>query len=93
MSRGELKKLSSLFDKYKERLIAPESTIVDAFIDVAADLGLKLGKENVRYQPMTRTLSISSAGMLRSEIKLREQELLLHLTGRLGQRNAPKKII
>lgn len=93
MARGELKKVSALFDKYKERLIAPESTVVSAFLDICSDFGLVIGKDQVRYSPGTSTLSISASGTLRNEIRLREKDFLIHLKGRLGVRNAPRKIL
>lgn len=94
MARGELKKLSSLFDKYKERLVAPEATVIDAFLEVADDLlQIKPDRKRVRYTPATRTLSLTVGGALRSEIKLHEKEILLHLAGRLGKKSAPVKII
>ncbi|OGG85579.1 hypothetical protein A2392_02280 [Candidatus Kaiserbacteria bacterium RIFOXYB1_FULL_46_14] len=94
MTRGELKKLSSLFDKYRERLVAPEASVVDAFVEVVADLfDLKISREKIRYNPTTKTLSIVGLGVLRSEIKKREQEVFDHLKGRLGEKSVPKHII
>lgn len=92
--RGELKKLSSLFDKYKERLVAPESSVVNAFVEVVNDLwGIDLPVSSVSYNPATKTLVIKGKAALRSEIKRREDEVLLHLKGRLGSKSVPKVII
>lgn len=94
MVRGELKKLSSLFDKYKERLVAPEASVIDAFVEVVKDLlGFDMDKEKIRYSPGSKTLSLVGSGALRSELKLHEKEILTHLTARLGNKSAPLKIL
>jgi len=92
--RGEIKKVSSLFEKYKQILIAPESTVINAFIEVVDDLlGIKCSRTQLSYSPSTKTLSLRGAGMLRSELKLHEEEILSHLKGRLGEKGAPKLIL
>lgn len=94
MARGELKKLSALFDKYKERFVAPEASVIDAFVEVVKDLlGFDLDKKKIRYTPSSKTLSVVGNGALRSELKMHEREILTHLTGRLGKKNAPLKIL
>lgn len=92
--RGELKKVSSLFDKYKKTLVAPESSVVVAFLEVVDDLlAIKVQRTKVRYSPSSRTLSLMGSGSLRSEIKMREAEILTHLKGRLGEKSAPKRVM
>lgn len=94
MSRGELKKLSSLFDKYKERLIAPERTVIDSFVEVVNDLmGIPLDKKKVKYTPSTKTVYFVGSGAIRNELKLQEKEILVHVAGRIGEKNAPKRIV
>lgn len=94
MQRGELKKVSSLFERYKKTLVAPESSVISAFLEVVEDLlSVKLVKEKVRYSPVSRTLSLSGLGSLRSEIKMREEEIINHLKGRLGEKSAPKRVL
>ncbi len=94
MSRGELTKVSSLFDKYKKTLIAPEASVINAFLEVMEDLlSVKLSKEKVRYNPTSRTLSLRGLGALRSEVKIREDEILNHLRGRLGEKSSPRRVM
>lgn len=94
MARGELKKASDLFEKYKARLVAPEGSVVNAFIEVVEDLfGIKLSSSQVKYRPGTKTLSLIGVAPLRQEIKRREREVLDHLKGRLGEKGAPKTIL
>lgn len=90
----ELKKVSSLFDKYKKTLAAPEASVVSAFVEVVDDLlGISCQKTQVRYNPSTKTLSFLGNGVLRGECKTREAEILAHLKGRLGEKGAPKSIL
>lgn len=95
MARGEgIKHITNLFDSYRTRLIAPKRTIIEAFIEVVSDLyGFTVGAEEIAYTPATRTLSLRSPGPLKTEVLLRKEEILAHLTGRLGQKNAPKDIV
>lgn len=92
--RGELKSVSSLFERYKKTLVAPEASVVTAFLEVVYDLmSVKVDKAKVRYAPTSRTLSLVGLGSLRSEIKMREAEILDHLRGRLGEKGAPKRVM
>lgn len=91
---GEIKKLSSLFDKYKTLLKAPQGVVIDSFCEVVEELvGLRVRKESVRYTVHSKTLSVSVSGPLKSEIKLRKKEILAHMKGRLGEQSAPVDII
>ena len=50
--RGEIKRVSDLFEKYRKTLIAPQKTVIGAFVEVVDDvLGIKLKPESVRYAP------------------------------------------
>lgn len=95
MPRGSnVKKVGDLFEKYRRRLIAPEGSVIDAFIEVVEDLlSVKIKKSKVRYTPSSKTLSLVGPGALRSEIKLHEKEIIEHLKGRLGEKNAPRTIL
>ncbi len=95
MARGkEIKKIGDLFDKYRRRLVAPEGSVIDAFVEVVDDvLSFKIQKSKVRYTPTSRTLYLSGSGALKSEVKLHESEIISHLKGRLGEKNAPRTIL
>jgi hypothetical protein len=95
MARGEgVKHLKDLFAKYREQLIAPEATVVTAFIEVVHDvLGVSLTKESVSYTPANRTLTVRASGVLKNEIALHTEELLAHMKGRVGVKAAPKTIL
>ncbi len=92
--RGEITKISALFEKYKNTLQAPEKTVVDCFTEVVEDvIGLRVPHKAVKYTVYSQTLSVSVSGPLKSEIKLRKSEILTHMKGRIGEKNAPKEII
>ncbi|OIP76627.1 MAG: hypothetical protein AUK16_03320 [Parcubacteria group bacterium CG2_30_44_11] len=90
----KLTAIGTLFEKYKRTLRAPQGVVIDAFIEVVNDLiGISIPKDRVRYSPGQKTLSLQVSGPLKTEIKLRETEILIHLKGRLGAPGAPKQIL
>lgn len=95
MARGEgVKQLKDLFQKYREKLIAPEATIVNTFIEVVKDvLEIDIKKELISYTPSNKTLSLKVSGVIKNEIALHQEELLHHMKGRVGVKAAPTKIL
>jgi hypothetical protein len=92
--RGEITKLSSLFEKYKKILKAPQGSVVDAFCELIYELlELRLDKKMVTYNVHTRVLYINVKGPVKTEITLRKKEILTHLSARLGIQNAPREIL
>lgn len=90
----KLNHITSLFDKYKKTLKAPQKVVVETFIEVVEDLvGVTVRTESVRYSVATKTLSVQVSGPLKTEIKLREKEILTHIRGRLGAGSAPVTIV
>ena len=87
-------KVSDLFEKYTNILVAPERTVLNTFCEIVKDLfGVPISKEQCSYTSSTHTLVVRVAGPLKSEILLRKGEILTHLKGRLGEKNAPKEIL
>lgn len=95
MARGEgIKKLSDLFDKYKNTLKAPQGSIVNVFCEVVEDvLDISLSKNQVTFNTFTKIITLNTPGVVKSEIKLNKKEILSHLKGRLGVSSAPKDIV
>ena len=90
----KLRPINSLFDRYKNTLQAPQKVVVDAFCEVVEDLfAVTLPTDRVKYSPHSKTVSVGVSGALKSELKMREDEVLAHLKGRLGAKNAPTKIL
>ena len=94
-NRGQgIKKLSSLFDKYKNNLIAPERSVIHSFFEVVEDLyGWEIPKQYVSFNTKNKIISIKTSGVLVSEIKLHKKEILHHLKGRLGEKGGPKDLV
>ena len=95
MARGEgPKKLSSLFEKYRKTLKAPEQSVRIVFVEVVEEiLGIVVDEKKLSYSPHTRLVHIKTAGAIRSEILQHKQEILSHVQGRLGEKSAPKDIV
>jgi hypothetical protein len=94
-NRGQgIKKISNLFDIYKQKLIAPERSVLNAFLEVVHDLyGWDIPKNYISFNTQSKIISLKTSGTLVSEIKLNKKEILSHLKGRLGEKSAPKDII
>ncbi len=93
MRTGGIKSITSLFDKYARTLIAPQGTVIAASCEVIGDVcGITVLESNIRYTPHSRVLSLQLRGPERTEVLLRKEEVLIHLQGRLGPKNAPKDI-
>jgi dimeric dUTPase (all-alpha-NTP-PPase superfamily) len=92
--RGEIVKVSDLFDKYKTILKAPQGTVVKEFIEVVHDLTtIKIDRKYIKYSVTTKTISLTVPSALKQELALHREEILLHLTARLGSSQAPKLIM
>ena len=91
--RGEITKISNLFEKYKKIIKAPQSSVINEVIDVINDLtGITIDKKFMKYSVVTKTISINAPAVLKQELKLHQAEILSHLKARLGENSAPKII-
>jgi hypothetical protein len=91
--RGELIKVGSLFDKYKNILQPPQAIVLTEVAEVIKDVcGVALPKKYLKYSVATKTISVIAPSVLKQEVMRREGEIMLHLRGRLGTK-APKKIL
>lgn len=91
--RGELIKVGSLFDKYKNILQPPQATVLNEVVEVITDVcGVALQKKYIKYSVSSKTISITAPSVLKQEVMRRQAEILLHLRGRLGAK-APTKIL
>ena len=92
--RGEITKISNLFDVYKKRLKAPQGTVIDAFIEIVTDLiSVTLTKKQCSYSVFNKILYLNVSGPAKMEILIHKKEILTHLKGRLGEKSAPKNIL
>lgn len=92
--RGEIVKISSLFDKYKTLLKAPQDSVVTEMVQVIEEVtGMKLKKTQLRYNVATRTLSIQAPSIIKQEIKFKEKTILTFAQSRLGIKSTPHTIL
>ena len=95
MSRGEgIKPLNSLFDKYKTILKPPQASVVKVFCEVVSDvMDIKIPTDRVEYSVAQKTITLKTPSAITSEIKLHQKDIINHLKGRLGEKNAPVTIL
>ncbi len=92
--RGEVVAIKDLFSKYKNTLIAPQATVEIELIRVVGELvGVTLREDQVSYTVSTRTISVVASGMIKQEIRLKQDAIVAELKKRLGAKNAPQHII
>ena len=88
--RGEIIKVSSLFEKYKKRLKPPQGSVIKEVIEVVEDItGIILENSQIKYSIHTKVISIQAPSLIKQEIKLKQDEILIHLKARLGVNNIP----
>ncbi len=91
---GEMKALSSLFTRYKDKLKAPQKTVIDVTIEVIFDVtGLVVDPKRCTYTVSSKTLNLGVPSLLKQEIKMHHEEIMMHLKGRLGEYSVPKIIL
>ncbi len=95
MSRGEgIKPINQLFEKYKNRLVAPQGSVKKAFREVVHDLyGYTIKEDQLSYSASSRILTLKMHSALKTELLLKKKEVMTHLKGRLGEKNAPVKFL
>ncbi|MFM2423846.1 MAG: hypothetical protein RLZZ70_233 [Candidatus Parcubacteria bacterium] len=91
---GELQKVGSLFDIYKDKLRAPQKSVIDVVVVVIGEVtGIILDPNRCTYTVRSRTLATNAASLIKHEISRKEQEILSHCQDRLGKESAPLRII
>lgn len=93
--RGQgIVKVSDLFQKYTKILKAPQGTVITQFLEVVQDVvGVPLKKNQCTYSVYTRTITVHTSGMIKTEIIFKKERILEHLKERLGEQSAPRVIL
>ena len=94
MARKEgAKPIGSLFKIYADRLVAPQSHVIESAENVIGDiLGLSLPPKTLSYQVSSRVLYIQHS-VIRSAVLPHKEAVLRALKKELGDRSCPKDII
>lgn len=86
--------VSSLFEKYRKTLKAPQKTVVSTFLAALHELfDIKISEEHCSYNPHAKTLSVRASGMIKTKIAIEKRHILNYMREKLGERNAPKEIL
>lgn len=92
--RKGLTNIGGLFEKYQKTLIAPQKAVIDTFCDVVEDVcGFPVNTKDVTYTPASKTIGLNLSGPIKTEILMHHEEILIHLKGRLGEKNTPRVIL
>lgn len=90
----DIQHISNLFLVYKQRLKAPEQSVITEVVGVVKDVtGISISKSNCRYNTHTRTVSLQTSGMVKDQIRFHTPEILTVLEKRLGKQNTPHSIL
>jgi hypothetical protein len=88
-----MKHISDLFQKYKNTLTAPQSSVVKEFVSVCKEVcGFDITEKQCSYTVSSKTMYVSVPSVLKSELLQKETIVIEVLNQRLGK-NAPKHII
>jgi len=91
--RGEIIKVSDLFEKYKARFKPPQRSMINEVVEVITDItGLKIKPEQIKYSVHTKVISLAVPAVIKQEIIFKHDEIIIHLKARLGEYNAPSLI-
>lgn len=89
-----MKRVGDLFDKYRARIKAPQATVEKASVQVIKELtGFSVTVEQVTYTVSTRTLSLQVPSVLKTELRFKQQEILVALEQQLGKDGCPRVIL
>lgn len=94
--RGEgIIRVSTLFEKYKKTLRAPEKSVTNQFLITVREIfpQLTIKESQCLYSPQTKTLSIQISGPVKTEIILKKETILLKMKDALGERSVPRNIL
>ena len=86
--------LGNLLERYKRCFTPPQASVEKECITVikeVCDIGLL--PHQVSYTVSTRTIAIKAPSLLRSELRLHHEAILVALGKRLGNKNSPHTII
>ena len=94
MQNKSVKKVGVLLEKYKKNLRAPQGSVEGAFRQAVLEtLGTELAEEQVRYTVLSRTISVSVAGPVKSEILLNKEVLFEKCKAAVGEHSTPCHIV
>ena len=89
-----MKKIGSLFDRYRKILVPPQASVEKITAEIICDLTpLQVTAKQVTYSVGTKTLSLQIPSVLKSELNRYKETILKQLQKELGIKNCPKTIL
>ena len=90
----EVRHVRDLFAVYKNKLRAPEKSVVVVVIAVIDEVvGIQVPVTQCRYNIRTRTISLHTSGVVKDRIRLHTSEILTILESKLGTQSCPHIIM
>lgn len=87
-------RVSDLFSVYKDRLKAPQRSVVKEFVVVVYEItNISIEERMCMYNVQSRTISCTAPSVIKSEILLRAPEILVRIQKRIGSKNTPHAIV
>ena len=88
------KHIGDLFDKYKNHFKPPQASVEKVFVKVVKEkIGIEIDQKFIEYQPANRTLYLKIPSIVKTQIKIKEKEILKATEKDLGLNNSPKQIV
>jgi uncharacterized protein YqiB (DUF1249 family) len=92
--RSNRQQLGNLLELYKKRFKPPQASVEKECLAVIEELTpFTLTLEQVTYTISTRTLAITAPSIIKSELRLYHQQILVEVQKRLTESSAPQVII
>lgn len=88
-----MKRVGDLFEKYRTKFKAPQASVKKECIVVIKEVsGFDILIEQIEYSVSTKTISLQVPSVIKNELKFHHSKILLILSEKLGNNNAPKII-
>jgi len=85
--------IKGLLESYKQRLRAPQKTVIAEMVRAYQAIGLRVAPRDLSYTPSTRTVTIRAMGPLKMEMLLRKEVVLREVRTLLSDKDVPLEII
>jgi translation elongation factor EF-Tu-like GTPase len=86
--------VGNLLSRYKNYFTPPQSSVVkECLIVIEQVSGIELEQKHLTYTVSSRTLTIQTSSVIRSELKRHHHTIIVELQKKLGTHNAPTNII
>jgi hypothetical protein len=90
----EMKKLSSLFERYQRILVPPQASVEKRVAEIICEItSLTIKPDQVSYSVGSKTISLKVPSVLKSELQHHKTTILMRLESEMGIKNSPKTIL